>query len=230
MNDYPLRSPLYSQTASDRTDRLVAPVTDLQTLTRQNRRRAAAEYPDVPRPVGSVFVALSDLGVRSEAVTDLSGGWSFDFVLDVTGTDDFSRSSYIFDNDGSFLGGTLRGGTFREEDGIEAAWVGLLEDIGLLLDRDDIETEMREEGVGTGGPPAITPHAFFSSRSPSPSDPAFALSPVRAGEIVAITRLVIQRHDNVFSEFSPVGRVGDTGEDEGDVETIGSVDDMLDNL
>ena len=206
----------------------------LDRLVSAYRAEARVDHPEKPRPIGAVMAALDATGaVRKPGGTNVTGGWAVDFVLDVRGADDFSRSSLVFANDGSFLGGVVRGGSIKL-DGIDKAdvrqrWVELLSSVGIEAGPDETDIEIRLEGESAAGPATATPHVYFTDRSPSPSDPPGELSPIRAGQIIGLLDRIAGAWDDHFGGVPTAGRVSAPSA-EGEETTVGSVDDMLDNL
>lgn len=209
---------------------------DIETLAARYRGVVATRHPAKPRPVGIVLVALDQVGLTDGIkATDLSGGWAVDFLIDLRGADEFSRSALVFTDDGSFLGGTLRAGSVvingTTQSEVADQWVTLLtEGVGLRLDADDLETEVRVEGESAAGPATATPHVYFSSRRPKPDPPYSDLSPVTSGQLIAIVKTLAERWQSYFSDYTFSSRAIKAEMGEGTVETIGSVDDMLDNF
>jgi hypothetical protein len=223
----------------DRQVRLGFPK-DVETIIRENRIAGSRRFPDAPPRIAALAAAIEDMDETSEiTLTNLAdvtapdlgveSGWAVDTPLNARGVDEFSKSSLTFSTDGSFLAGTIRVGTLIAEDvpDVEARWRRVVTDeIGLLPDVDDLRLEIRLNTPAGSNIETATPHIILSSQRPSgPGD----FSPVKTGELMEIIRRAVSGFETEFDDARTSGRIGEPTE-QGSEETIGNVDDMLENL
>lgn len=163
---------------------------------------------DLPRNVAVITEALRNGETRGLSTTNIRDQYSIDFVLDVTGVDEFSRSSLQFDEEGNFKGGLIRAGTVKingiSKDEVRDMWLMLLEDrVGLRMEQDDLDIILREEGKSAASDSdTVTPHVFFSGRTGSDR-----ISPLTSAQIIEVTNKIAIGWDDIFADVPTSGRV-----------------------
>jgi len=157
---------------------------------------------------------------RGESIGD---GVLVDFNLTVNGVDEASGSRLVFNPAGGLLHGSLRAGEVDLNDGttldeLERRWREMLTASGVRLNDDAVLVQMREVGGER-----YVPHIVFGSGGggeTSPIPTRRLLSIVRSLPDIWNTRTTdLQLRENI-----------DLGGFSGDEKTVGSVEDMMDNL
>lgn len=195
------------------------------------------KFANAPRNIGAVATKFdkSDFS-RDVTLTRAEDIWFIDFLMNLDGVDEFSRSSLGFDNDGKFVGGMVRVSTLvpsdsddvDEEARIIDSWdIFLQQKVGLKFSDDDVDTLIRKNPGASGQSDKLTPHVIFTSKDPTGSSKQ---SPLSTGEVVKILENIKDEWPGKMGEFRTAGRVLKGEDAGGSEETVGSVSDMLDNL
>ena len=158
-----------------------------------------------------------------EAGSEIGNSVLIDFHMDVRGVDERSSSRLaIRKDDGAIKHGALRAGEVDvEESGItrdelETRWVAMVEDVGIDFDRDEAGVEMRQIGRNE-----YVPHVIFGGVD--------GVSPITPDRMVGIIEELPRLWNNRTQDLNLRGRI-QRGDFDGEERTVGTVDDMLDNI
>jgi hypothetical protein len=152
---------------------------------------------------------------------EIGDGVLVDFNLDVRGVDEESGSRLVLSRDGRLKHGSLRAGEVDLSDSIslgklESRWEDMLTDAGIRLNTDAVAVQMRSVG-----PDRYVPHVVFGSDGDT--------SPISPDRLVRVVEDLPRLWNERTTDLSLRENIGRESF-EGTEQTVGSVDDMMENL
>jgi len=185
------------------------------------RKRMVAE--GLPEPVVEMIARLAalDTTVGVSPGTKMGDGVLVDFNLDVRGVDEESGSRLVLSQDGRLKHGSLRAGEVDlagsiSLDELESRWEDMLTDSGIRLNTDAVAVQMRSVG-----PDRYVPHIVFGSDGDT--------SPISPDRLIRVVRELPRLWNDRTDDLKLRSNIGRESF-EGTEQTVGNVDDMLENL
>lgn len=183
---------------------------------------------DRPAVIDGVLDTFREMGAVSDVeISPIGESYAFDIVFDMPGVDRKSTSRLVYKPDGSFSHGSLRDGIIINDadvtvEEIETAWKEMLRrDLHIDFEEDVARAEMRRN-PGGGASETVVPHIVFGN--------AGGTSPISRQEMFRVVSDLPAAWNETLRGYTVLGRPDVPSGADGEVETVGSVSDMLDNL